>query len=211
MAAKSAYENEAYVKETVEKHWKNRLPDFVDGVLGFFNCWNDYEEDYTTQGFMWSGNYGNIELIGVSFRGTSPFNAKDWSSDVDLSWYELPGAALSVIFPAILAHHNETKLLSKLEGVYTFGQPRVGDNKFGEYMKEVLVTHDLRYHRFVYCNDLVPRVPFDSSDLYFKHFGDCHYYNSFYKGQMGMEKHVTSSCKGSARAAVERSAMYKRD
>ncbi|KAI3785075.1 hypothetical protein L1987_44187 [Smallanthus sonchifolius] len=238
MAAKSAYENEAYIKETVEKHWKMEF-------LGFFNCWNDYEEDYTTQGFMWSGKYGNIELIGVSFRGTSPFNANDWSSDVDLSWYELPGigkvhagflkalglqkskgwpndiqsdnqkpyayyeirqkfkerlennpnakflitghslgAALSVVFPAILAQHNETKLLSKLEGVYTFGQPRVGDHKFGEYMKEVLVTHGLRYHRFVYCNDLVPRVPFDSSDLYFKHFGDCHYYNSFYKGQV---------------------------
>ncbi|KAI3785074.1 hypothetical protein L1987_44186 [Smallanthus sonchifolius] len=242
MAAKSAYENEAYIKETVEKHWKMEF-------LGFFNCWNDYEEDYTTQGFMWSGKNGDFELIGVCFRGTSPFNAKDWSSDVDLSWYKLPGigkvhagflkalglqksqgwpndiqsdnqkpyayyvirqklkerlennpnakflvtghslgAAISVVFTAILAHHNEIDLLSKLEGVYTFGQPRVGDQKFGEYMKEVLVTHGLRYHRFVYCNDLVPRVPFDSSDLYFKHFGNCHYYNSFYKGQVLLEE-----------------------
>ncbi|KVH92526.1 Lipase, class 3, partial [Cynara cardunculus var. scolymus] len=213
--------------------------------LEFFNCWNDYEEDYTTQGFMWSDKTGDSELIGVSFRGTSPFNAKDWSSDVDLSWYHLPtigkvhagflkalglqksqgwpkdiqadeqkpyayyamrerlkerlqknpdakflvtghslGAALATVFPAILAYHKEDDLLSKLEGVYTFGQPRVGDHKFGEYMKEVLVTHGLRYHRFVYCNDLVPRVPFDNSDQLFKHFGGCHYYNSFYKGQV---------------------------
>ncbi|KAF5791722.1 putative triacylglycerol lipase [Helianthus annuus] len=238
MAAKSAYENAAYIKDTVEKYWKMEF-------LGFFDCWNDYEEDYTTQGFMWSDKTGDSELIGVSFRGTSPFNAKDWSSDVDLSWYELPGigkvhagflkalglqkkqgwpkdiqqdkqkpyayyvirqklkerlennpdakflvtghslgAALSIVFPAILAHHNETELLSKLEGVYTFGQPRVGDHKFGEFMKDVLVTHGLRYRRFVYCNDLVPRVPFDDSDVYFKHFGDCHYYNSFYEGQV---------------------------
>ncbi|PWA46032.1 hypothetical protein CTI12_AA512720 [Artemisia annua] len=242
MAAKSAYENPAYIKQTVEKHWKMEF-------LGFFNCWNDYEEDYTTQGFMWSDKTGESELIGVSFRGTSPFNAKDWSSDVDLSWYDLPGigkvhagflkalglqkskgwpkdiqvddhkpytyyairqklkdrlqdnpnakflitghslgAALAIVFPAVLAHHNETDLLSKLEGVYTFGQPRVGDHKFGEYMKEVLVTHGTRYHRFVYCNDLVPRVPFDNSDLLFKHFGDCHYYNSFYKGQVVTEE-----------------------
>ncbi|MFS7973928.1 putative triacylglycerol lipase [Helianthus anomalus] len=206
MAAKSSYENEAYIKEIVEKHWKMEF-------LEFFNCWNDYEEDYTTQAFMWSDKTGDSELIGVSFRGTSPFNAKDWSSDVDLSWYKLPGigkvhagflkalglqksqgwpndiqsdlgAALSIVFPAVLAYHKENDLLSKLEGVYTFGQPRVGDHEFGEYMKKVLVDHGLRYHRFVYCNDLVPRVPFDSSDLYFKHFGGCHYYNSFYKGQM---------------------------
>ncbi|KAL9999087.1 putative triacylglycerol lipase [Helianthus debilis subsp. tardiflorus] len=239
MAAKSSYENEAYIKETVEKHWKMEF-------LEFFNCWNEYEEDYTTQAFMWSDKTGDSELIGVSFRGTSPFNAKDWSSDVDLSWYKLPGigkvhagflkalglqksqgwpndiqseynqkpyayyeirkklkehlnnnpnakflitghslgAALSIVFPAVLAYHKENDLLSKLEGVYTFGQPRVGDHEFGEYMKKVLVDHGLRYHRFVYCNDLVPRVPFDSSDIYFKHFGGCHYYNSFYKGQM---------------------------
>ncbi|KAK9067059.1 hypothetical protein SSX86_014383 [Deinandra increscens subsp. villosa] len=242
MAAKCAYENKAYIKETVENHWEMEF-------LEFFDCWNDYEEDSTTQGFMWSGKKGDTELIGVCFRGTSPFNAKDWSSDVDLSWYELPGigkvhagflkalglqksegwpndiqpdnpklyayyvirqklkqrlannpnakflvtghslgAALTVLFPAVLAHHNEADLLSKLEGVYTFGQPRVGDYKFGEYMKEVLGTHGSRYLRFVYCNDLVPRVPFDSSDAYFKHFGDCHYYNSFYKGQVLSEE-----------------------
>ncbi|KAL8251056.1 hypothetical protein R6Q59_034749 [Mikania micrantha] len=240
MAAKIAYENEAYIRETVEEHWKMKF-------LMFFDCWNDYEEDYTTQGFMWSGKKGDSELIGVCFRGTSPFNTKDWSSDVDLSWYELPGigkvhagfskalglqncqgwpnkiqsndqkpyayyvirerlkeclknnpnakflvtghslgAALSILFPAILAYHKETDLLSKLEGVYTFGQPRVGDRKFGEYMiKEVLViNHGLRYRRYVYCNDLVPRVPFDRSGVYFKHFGDCLYFDSFYKGQV---------------------------
>lgn len=237
MAAKSAYENQAYIKETVENHWKMEF-------LGFFDCWNDYEENNTTQGFMWSEKTGDSELIGVSFRGTSLFNAKDWSSDVDLSWYRLPGigqvhagflkalglqkdkgwpndiqsddqkpyayyiirqklkdrlesnpnakflvtghslgAALAIILPAILAYHNETGLLSRLEGVYSFGQPRVGDQTFGEYMKEVMVTYGFRYQRFVYCNDLVPRVPFDNSDLLFKHFGGCNYYNSFYKGQ----------------------------
>ncbi|XP_024977535.1 probable feruloyl esterase A [Cynara cardunculus var. scolymus] len=242
MAAKVAYENEAYIRDTVENHWRMEF-------LGFFDFWNDYEEDYTTQAFMWSDKTGDTEVIGVSFRGTSPFNSKDWSTDVDLSWYHLPGigkvhagflkslglqksegwpkdiqsnvdkpyayyvirqilkerleenpkakfivaghslgAALAIVFPAILAHHEETDLLEKLEGVYTFGQPRVGDHKFGEYMKDVLVTHGLRYHRFVYCNDLVPRVPFDSSDVYFKHFGECYYYNSFYNGQVLTEE-----------------------
>ncbi|CAI9282930.1 unnamed protein product [Lactuca saligna] len=201
MAAKSSYENCAYIKETVEKHWKMEF-------LEYFDCWNDYEEDYTTQGFMWSDTTGESELIGVSFRGTSPFNAKDWSSDVDLSWYHLPsigkvhagflkalglqkslgwpkdiqtddkkpyayyvirqklkerleknpnakfmvtghslGAALTIVFPAVLALHGETDLLSKLEGLYTFGQPRVGDKRFGEYMKEVLVNHGSSFYK----------------------------------------------------------------
>ncbi|KAE8665941.1 hypothetical protein F3Y22_tig00112523pilonHSYRG00170 [Hibiscus syriacus] len=88
------------------------------------------------------------------------------------------GGALAAIFPAILFYHDEQMLLERMEGVYTFDQPRVGDNEFGDYMAKNLRKHGVHFFRYVYCNDMVPRVPFDGV---FKHFGTCVYYNSKYQ------------------------------
>lgn len=197
-------------------------------------------------------------LIVVSFRGTQPFDTNDWSTDIDLSWYELKkmgqaqaqdqvgtvgkvhggfmkalglqnikgwpkeieqgptqhpfayytireelrrllkdnerakfivsghslGGALAILFAGVLALHEEELLLKRLEGVYTFGQPRVGDGQFGEFMKEKLEMYDVRYKRYVYGNDVVPRLPFDDKTMMYKHFGSSLYYNSCYEGKV---------------------------
>lgn len=207
----------------------------------------DFEKQYSTQAYMFSDKIADgAELIVISFRGTEPFDAVQWSTDVDFSWYEIPnigkvhrgfmkalglqsklgwpidlnqsdetqlyayyaireklkevlrsraeakflvtghslGGALAILFPAILALHEEEWLLERLEGVYTFGQPRVGDEKFGEFMVQRLNEPKNRYFRYVYCNDIVPRVPYDNSALLFKHFGTCIYFNSLYRGKV---------------------------
>lgn len=94
------------------------------------------------------------------------------------------GGALAILFTAVLALHEEYLLLDRLEGVYTFGQPRVGDQGFGNFMEESLEKHRINYERIVYSNDVIPRVPFDNSTCKFKHFGTCLYYNSLYKAQV---------------------------
>ena len=92
------------------------------------------------------------------------------------------GGALSALYAGMLFFNKEDAVTDKIAAVYTFGQPRVGDKVFAEYMQERLTVK--RYFRVVYCNDLVPRVPFDDPIFGFKHFGYCFYYTHLYKGEV---------------------------
>ncbi|KAJ8567260.1 hypothetical protein K7X08_019468 [Anisodus acutangulus] len=98
------------------------------------------------------------------------------------------GGALAVLFAAGLALHNESFILERLEAIYTFGQPRVGNAEFGYFMKEIFRNYDIGYYRFVYSHDIVPRLPLDNSTLLFKHFGTCVYYSSTYEGKIVSEE-----------------------
>ncbi|KAI3922245.1 hypothetical protein MKX01_005934 [Papaver californicum] len=227
MAAKLAYENEAFVEKTVKDHWKMEF-------LGFYDYWNEYQKMATTQAFMLRDKRSDdIDLTAVSFRGTEMFDSDAWSTDFDISWYELSnvgrvhggfmkalglqkemakeiahtssrpqvayysireklreiirenkkakfivtghnlGGALAALFPVILAYHGETELLHSLEGVYTFGQPRVGDYKLAEFMETQISLHNVKFIRYVYGHDMVPQLPYDDKTLMFKHFGKC--------------------------------------
>ncbi|XP_031125736.1 uncharacterized protein LOC116028079 [Ipomoea triloba] len=239
MAAKLSYENEAFVQRVVTNNWKMEF-------LEFYNFENDYADDKSTQAIMFQDKAEDPNLVVVAFRGTEPFNADDWRTDLDLSWYKLEGVgklhagfmralglqqnkgwpkeiergpgkkqfayyeireklreilrtnenakfvvtghslggALAILFAAVLIIQEEEELLGKMEGVYTFGQPRVGDVEFGDYMVEKLKKYRVKYFRYVYANDMVPRLPYDDKTYFFKHFGSCIYYNSLYNAQV---------------------------
>ncbi|XWS19979.1 hypothetical protein CRYUN_Cryun31cG0062300 [Craigia yunnanensis] len=272
MASKLVYENAEVVRNVVVHHWKMH---FVD----FYNCWDDYQKEKSTQVFLLCDKPKDANLILISFRGTELFDADDWSTDLDYSWYEIPklgklhmgflealglgnredtatfhyhlqkkstkhtyseaaevkssnvdvhsegsagisskgippemvemtayymvreklkslleehknakyivtghslGGALAILFPVVLVLHEEMKLIQKLLGVYTFGQPRVGNRQLGRFMEAHLDHPVPKYFRVVYCNDLVPRLPYDDKTFLYKHFGVCLYYDSCY-------------------------------
>lgn len=215
----------------------------------------DYQKERSTQVFVLCDKPEDANLILISFRGTEPFDADDWITDFDYSWYEIPnlgkvhvgfleamglgdrantstfsynlqdsversgfqmeeldaynivrrklksllsqhknaklvltghslGGALAILFPIILVLHEEVEVMQRLLGVYTFGQPRVGDLELCRFMEARLNLPVPRYFRVVYCNDLVPRLPYDDKIFLYKHFGVCLYYDSFYREQV---------------------------
>lgn len=254
MASKLAYENEILIKTTISQRWKMN---FVE----FHNCYNEVQKQPTTQAFIMREETAEDDKIIVAFRGTSPFDADDWSTDFNFSWCEIDGigkihmgfvvalglkkyyhkdedysgeflkqitqdperplayyairdklkeimasntrakfivtghslgGALAVLFPAVLALHGEVELLNKLEAIYTYGQPRVGNKYFGQFMKSKLREHNIKYYRIVYGHDIVSKLPWDNTMMTFKHFGTSIHFNSLYHGKIVEEQQQKS-------------------
>ncbi|KAF8030547.1 hypothetical protein BT93_E2854 [Corymbia citriodora subsp. variegata] len=264
MAAKLSYENDSFVETTIHDRWKMELLLHWDyrsvgsDPTKFHNqeqaSTRDHPEQASTRAIM----FKDQDLIVVAFRGTRPFDADAWCTDIDISWYELDtkeeegrvrvhggfmkalglqggrkrnketdevaeegkryaycdikemlriqlegrtkfivtghslGGALAILFVGALCIHKEDAILDKLEGVYTFGQPRVGDEKFGRYMKRKIRCEE-QYYRYVYSSDIVPRLPCDGKIFGFKHFGTCHYFNCLYKEKL-LEEEPNKNC-----------------
>ncbi|GLJ29405.1 hypothetical protein SUGI_0579720 [Cryptomeria japonica] len=238
MASTLAYENKLVIRKRVNQHWKMH---FVE----FFDFWDDHLQKKSTQAFVLCDKEIDAKLILVAFRGTQLFDADDYITDLDFSWYDYAqigkvhlgflealglanrsidkkyshhletqdinkplayfvlcqklktllqihknaklivtghslGGALAILFSAMLFVNEEDKLLENLLAIYTFGQPRVGDKEFGDFMDSTVNQPTPRYFRVVYSNDLIPRLPFDDGLFKYKHFGVCLYYNCFY-------------------------------
>ncbi|KAJ7534746.1 hypothetical protein O6H91_12G002100 [Diphasiastrum complanatum] len=95
------------------------------------------------------------------------------------------GGAMACLYSTLLHYKKEEGLTSKLGGVYTFGQPRVGDGQFCEFVIEKLTRPVNRYIRVVYNSDIIPRVPFDLNPiLKFKHAGIARFFNPNYAGEL---------------------------
>lgn len=82
MAAKLSYENAAFVRNVVNDQWKMHF-------VRFFSCYNKYLKNRGTQAYIFTDRPENAALIVLAFRGTEPFNAVDWITDVDLSWLKM--------------------------------------------------------------------------------------------------------------------------
>ncbi|OVA12355.1 Lipase [Macleaya cordata] len=93
MAAKVSYENQEHVKNAVTNHWKKHIGQFQVDIISGNTITNiiclgtKFQKSSSTQAFIFCDTPIDAKLIIVAFRGTDPFNAQDWSADVDLSWF----------------------------------------------------------------------------------------------------------------------------
>lgn len=84
------------------------------------------------------------------------------------------GGAMALLMAVTLATAHRNEIGDKLKGVYTFGQPMVGDTKFADYCKSEL---DKRLIRYINRKDLVPHLPPSLSTGDFAHVGDEYRYD----------------------------------
>ncbi|KAL2620142.1 hypothetical protein R1flu_000347 [Riccia fluitans] len=82
MASKLAYENAAYVERVVNRIWKMNFVEFYD-------CWNEFQRRRNTHVYLFTDKPENARAIIVAFRGTELFNAIDWSTNFDFSWFDI--------------------------------------------------------------------------------------------------------------------------
>ncbi|KAL0461466.1 UNVERIFIED_CONTAM: hypothetical protein Slati_0034200 [Sesamum latifolium] len=202
MAAKASYENNNHIRSVVKDHWKTirtrpqhkRSSSKINKnkIIVAFRGTEPFDADAWSSdfGISWYEIPGVGKIRGGFMKALGLQKSQGWPSKQDDGKPETAylGGALAVLFPAVLAMHEEWALLERVEGIYTFGQPRVGDEKFREFMKSVIDKYGFKYFRVVYSYDLVPRLPYDDSTLMFKHFGTCIYYNSFYQGKVVAEE-----------------------
>jgi len=231
MASKVAYEKEAFIRDVVTRRWQMEF-------VKFYNCWNEFENAYTAQAFVFCDRAGpDAELVVVAFRGTPAFDAARWRADLDPSWHKVPrlgrahaaythalgaqrnmgwpkwvehvkgkpqkvyayytirdavkglleanpkarllvtghgsGGALAVLFATVMAYHREKAVMDRLAGVYTFGQPQVGDAMLAMFAERNLDRPKKRHFRFTYAGDPLARLPGVGSPAHFLHFGLC--------------------------------------
>ncbi|CAM0902124.1 unnamed protein product [Alopecurus aequalis] len=244
IASKVAYENEAFIRDVVTRRWQMEF-------VKFFNCWNEFENAYTAQAFVFCDRAApDAELVVVAFRGTPAFDTARWRADLDPSWYKVPrlgrahaaythalgaqrnmgwpkwvehvkgkpnkvyayyairdavkgileangkarllvtghgsGGAVAALFATVLAYHREKAVLDRLAGVYTFGQPRVGDAMLAMFAERNLDRPKKRHFRFTCAGDPLPRLPAGDSS-HFMHFGLCLHFDVSYNLKVFME------------------------
>ncbi|VAH37569.1 unnamed protein product [Triticum turgidum subsp. durum] len=90
------------------------------------------------------------------------------------------GGALAVLFATVMAYHREKAVMDRLAGVYTFGQPQVGDAMLAMFAERNLDRPKKRHFRFTYAGDPLPRLPGVGSSAHFLHFGLCLHFDVSY-------------------------------
>jgi len=122
-------------------------------------------------GMVHSGFFHNVEALWADIADVVDTAVKNGLQELYITGHSLGGAmavlTAAKIFDKSVPGHCTEQWRSKVRGIYTYGQPMVGDLDFEKASGSF---SDFLY-RHVYANDMVPCLPPKSLDPTFVHFG----------------------------------------
>ena len=144
---------------------------------------SDFEAVHETWGFpvgkVHKGFYEAFRAIwGVPIAGKEILPQRLLNRGSRTVW--ITGHSLGGALAEVCAAHTNFVSHMPVQGVYTFGQPRVGDEAFARAMHEAFGT---RIVRFVNDKDIVPRVPLYG--MGFRHYGSQIFFDHEQKQENG--------------------------
>lgn len=137
---------------------------------------NTVEYRFGDGGYVHSGFFLNLEALWGDVVEAIDTAVKEGLKELYVTGHSL-GGAMAVIASARLCQQNR-EWARRLRGVYTYGQPMVGDGAFRSTCASLFGNAAFPY-RHVYRNDVVPCLPPTSIDRTFVHFGDCRIAGSY--------------------------------
>lgn len=136
---------------------------------GFLDAWNDLKEEISS----------HISNVTSTFFDGNNTNRCNKTIGIHVTGHSL-GAAIAILAAADLEQGSMNRSLSvenpdiqfKLESIYTYGSPRVGNKNFAEWFNN---HTNAETNRIVHYKDIVPHVPF--TDEGYHHTGTEVFYN----------------------------------
>jgi triacylglycerol lipase len=148
-------------KEHIVLCFRGTEPTEISDLKADLNAWPDRGE---VGGLVHNGFQNEVEKIWKDVLKT--IDSKSHASKkLTMCGHSLGGAMATVA---------ASRQKDRIDSLYTFGSPRVGNKEF------VNAFSDVKHYRFVNNNDIVPTVPF--AWMGYRHHGECMYFN--YKGYL---------------------------
>lgn len=143
-------------KEHIALCFRGTEPTEISDLKADLNAWPDRGE---VGGLVHDGFQNEVEKIWKDVLKT--LNSKTHASKkLTMCGHSLGGAMATVA---------ASRMKDRIDSLYTFGSPRVGNKDFINAFKNV------KHYRFVNNNDIVPTVPF--AWMGYRHHGTCMYFN----------------------------------
>lgn len=144
---------------TITLAFRGTEPDKIKDVIADLKAWKHRSQ--FSIGKVHDGFYDEIKKVWDPIT-THIKRGKNKNKNINITGHSLGGGMATIA---------ASRLKGRVIDFYTYGSPRVGNTKW------VNVNWDLKHHRFVNNNDIVPKVPL--AIMGYKHQGELQYINYY--------------------------------